>query len=255
MKRLEGKTAIVTGAARGQGEATARLFAAHGASVILTDVQPEVHAVARSIGGALGHAHDVSDEAAWRRIVDEGIAAFGKIDILVNNAAIAHFEMIEDTEKATFERIVAVNLIGPFLGMKVVLPHMYSRGAGAIVNISSVNGLRGTTGMCAYDATKWGVRGMTKTIALEASPRGVRVNSIHPGAIHTRMLDPEDRLDPLEAGQRYGIALGRVGEAREVAAASLFLVSDDASYITGAELAVDGGWTAGLTVNPEMPPH
>jgi 3alpha(or 20beta)-hydroxysteroid dehydrogenase len=253
MCRLQGKIALITGAAQGQGSATARLFAQHGATVILTDIQEKVAQVAGEIGSAARfHVHDVSDEAAWNHIVSLTIGEFGHLDILINNAAVAHFAPIVDTQKADFERILAINLVGPYLGMKAVIPHMLSRGRGSIVNVSSVNGLRGTSAMCAYDASKWGLRGMTKTVALEVTGAGVRVNSIHPGAIDTPMLNPSNDLDPHKTGKEYGIPLGRTGRAGEVAEASLFLASDAASYISGAELCVDGAWSAGLLLNPKV---
>lgn len=255
--RLQGKVAIITGAARGQGEATARLFAAEGATVILTDrLVDQGEAVAREIGGdARFCAHDVTDEAAWAAIVKETLAAHGKIDVLVNNAAITAFTPILDTSREDLDRILAINLVGPYLGIQAVVPAMARQKSGSIVNISSVNGLRGTVGMSAYDASKWGVRGISKALALELAPDGIRVNSVHPGAIDTPMLNPNGDLDSAQAAQEYGIAFGRIGRPIEVAHASLFLASDDASYVTGAELAVDGAWTSGLLVNSKKLDH
>jgi len=251
MSRLHDKVAIITGAARGQGEATARLFAAEGCSVIMTDVlSAEGEAVARSIGErAAFMRHDVSDEGDWASVVDHALARFGKIDVLVNNAAIAHFAPIEETGKADLQRLLNVNVVGPFLGIKAVLPLMKQARRGSIVNISSVDGLRGTTGLSAYDACKWGVRGITKAVALEAAAYGVRVNSVHPGAIDTPMLNPEGMADTTPIATAMGIPFGRVGRSPEVAAVSLFLASDDASYVSGSEVAVDGAWTAGLNTN------
>jgi 3alpha(or 20beta)-hydroxysteroid dehydrogenase len=147
-----------------------------------------------------------------------------------------------------------VNLVAPFLGMQAVLPQMVAQGGGSIINISSVNGLRGTAGMCGYDASKWALRGVTKSVALEYGGRGIRVNSVHPGAIRTPMLDPDGTVDGKALAQLLRIAAGRVGEPLEVAHASLFLASDDASYINGAELVVDGGWSAGLVVPDQVDP-
>lgn len=253
MARLRGKVAIVTGAARGQGEATARLFAAEGCAVILTDVLvAEGQAVADAIGeSALFLRHDVSDEADWQQAVETALTRFGKIDILINNAAIPLFEPIARTTKQDLLRLFSVNGVGPFLGIQTVLPHMKAARQGAIVNISSVNGLRGTVGMSAYDMCKWGVRGLTKTAALEAAAYNVRVNSVHPGAIDTPMLNPAGLADTSGIASGLNIPFGRVGQPIEVAAASLFLASDEASYISGAELAVDGAWTAGLGTNIE----
>lgn len=249
MGRLLNKVAIVTGAARGQGEATARLFAAEGAQVVMTDVLAEAgHQVAREIG-ALFVEHDVSDEAAWGAVAKEALERFGRIDVLVNNAAISHFAPLMDTSKADFQRLLSINLVGCFLGMKAVVPTMQAARRGSIVNISSVNGLRGTVGMSAYDAGKWAVRGMSKSVALELAPYGVRVNTVHPGAIDTAMLNPGNALDLVKMAKAFNIAFGRVGRPEEVAHASLFLASDDASYISGAELAVDGTWSSGLLSN------
>ncbi|QCP50348.1 glucose 1-dehydrogenase [Trinickia violacea] len=251
MGRLQDKVTIVTGAARGQGEATARLFAAEGARVVLTDVlKHEGEQVARSIGeSAIFLEHDVSDEAAWAAVVESTLERFGQVDVLVNNAAVCLFAPLMNTGKADFDRMLSINLLGCFLGMKAVVPAMQAAGRGSIVNISSVNGLRGTIGMSAYDAGKWAVRGMSKGVALELAPLGIRVNTVHPGAIDTQMLNPGDALDTSKMAKVFGIAFGRVGRAEEVAHASLFLASDDASYISGAELAVDGTWSAGLLTN------
>lgn len=251
MGRLQDKVAIVTGAARGQGEATARLFAAEGARVVLTDVlTQEGREVARALGDrAMFLEHDVTDEAAWATVVNETLDRFGQVDVLVNNAAVSLFAPLMDTSKADFDRVLSINLIGCFLGMKAVVPTMQAARRGSIVNISSVNGLRGTVGMSAYDAGKWAVRGMSKAVALELAPHGIRVNTVHPGAIDTPMLNPGNALDTGKMAKTFGIAFGRVGRPDEVAQASLFLASDDASYISGAELAVDGTWSAGLLTN------
>lgn len=256
MIQLDNKVAIITGAARGQGEATARLFAAAGAYVVLTDrLEVEGRKVAAGIGTAARFiAADISNAAAWAELVQEALSAFGRIDILVNNAAISDHHGIAVLDKARLEELLAVNVVGPFLGMQAVLPHMVAQRGGSIVNISSINGLRGTAGMVGYDASKWAVRGMTKSIALEYGAFGIRVNSVHPGTIRTPMLDPEGTLDGTALAYQLRIAAGRVGEPEEVAHASLFLASDAASYINGAELAVDGGWSAGLMVPAEVDP-
>jgi 3alpha(or 20beta)-hydroxysteroid dehydrogenase len=256
MNRLKNKVAIITGAARGQGEATARLFAAEGASVVLTDrLEPEVEEVARSIGNSarcLGA--DIADSKTWKRLTDLALAAFGRVDILVNNAAISDHHGFAELTRERLEAVLAINLIGPILGMQAVLPLMVAQGAGAIVNISSVNGLRGTAGMAGYDASKWALRGVSKSAALEYAARGIRINTVHPGAISTPMLDPDGTVDGNSLAQLLRIAAGRVGKPLEVAHASLFLASDDASYINGAELAVDGAWSAGLLVPADIDP-
>jgi 3alpha(or 20beta)-hydroxysteroid dehydrogenase len=254
MDRLKGKVAIITGAARGQGAATARLFAAEGARLLLTDVlASEGAALARSLGNLVRFvAADIAAESAWKILLDEAMSAFGRVDILINNAAITDHHEFTQLTRQRLETVLAVNLIGPILGMQAVLPTMLAQRAGAIVNISSVNGLRGTAGMAGYDASKWALRGITKSIALEYGARGIRANSIHPGAIRTPMLDPDGTLDGNALAGLLRIAAARVGEPIEVAHASLFLASDDASYVNGAELAVDGGWSAGLVVPDEV---
>lgn len=249
MNRLAGKTAIITGAARGQGEATARLFAEEGCTVILTDVlEDEGRAVADSIGGSARFMpHDISDEGQWAKVV----AATGHVDILVNNAAIPLFKRIEKTSREDVQRLLSVNAIGTFLGVQAVFPMMKAARKGSIVNISSVNGLRGTIGMSAYDMCKWAIRGLTKTIAIEGAPFNVRANSVHPGAIDTPMLNPSDEPAGEAMAKALGIPFGRVGQPKEIAYASLFLASDEASYVSGAELAVDGAWSSGLSTNVE----
>lgn len=253
MNRLQDKVAIITGAARGQGEATARLFAAEGCKLILTDLRiPEGEAVAADIGSSARFIkHDISDESDWAKVIELAIASFGRIDILVNNAAITYYNPIEDTSKDELQRLLSINAIGTFLGIKAVLPLMKAARNGSIVNISSVNGLRGTMGMSAYDMCKWAVRGLTKSIAIEGAAHNVRVNSVHPGAIDTPMLNPTADPDTRLMARGFGIPFGRVGQPMEVATASLFLASDEASYISGAELSVDGAWSAGLTTNAD----
>jgi len=247
MDRLEGKIAIVTGAARGQGEATARLFARHGATVILTDVLAEGHQVAASIGDAARFVNmDVRDEGAWARLVEQVVADHGRIDALVNNAAIVEAGPMEELSVASFERMLGINVIGTWLGARAVAPVMQRNRRGAIVNVSSTSGLRGNANMTTYDASKWGVRGMSKAMAMELAPHNIRVNTVHPGAIDTPMLNPSQR-DTREIAAELGLPMARVGLPEEVAHASLFLVSDDAAYISGAELAVDGAWTAGFS--------
>jgi 3alpha(or 20beta)-hydroxysteroid dehydrogenase len=244
---LKGKIAIVTGSASGQGEATARLFAANGASVVVADIAEEGGArVADEIGGPAIFARlDVTCEESWKALVDRAIAAFGRVDILVNNAAITQISGIDETSRETIDKVLATNTVGPMLGIQAVLPGMKAQGSGAIVNVSSVNGLRGANRMSAYDASKWGLRGLTKSLAIELAPFGIRLNTVHPGAIDTPMLDPTGSADLQALALRMGIPFRRVGRPVEVANASMFLASDLASYISGAELAVDGAWTAG----------
>lgn len=247
MGKLAGKVAIVTGGARAMGEATVRLFVEEGAHVIIADVLAEEGvALARSLGRAAVFSRlDVSDEVGWQATADEALRRFGAIDVLVNNAGILKFAALVDTTLADFQRILNVNLGGCFLGMRTVAPLMMQRGRGAIVNISSIDGMKGANSIGAYAASKWGVRGLTKVAALEFGHRGVRVNSIHPGGVDTPMGNPRG-LNAEDMAPFYkSVPLQRVGQPIEVARASLFLASDDASYINGAELTVDGGWTAG----------
>jgi 3alpha(or 20beta)-hydroxysteroid dehydrogenase len=247
MARLEGKVALVTGGARGMGAATARLFAAEGAKVVITDVlDQEGEQLAQELGGAaLFMHHDVSDEASWTAVIAKAEAAFGGIDVLVNNAGILLFKSIANTSKADFERVLSVNLVGTFLGVKIVGEYMAGRGRGSIINISSVDGMKGANSLAAYSSSKWGVRGLTRVAAMELGHRGVRVNSVHPGGSNTVMSNPSAAARPVIDKQYAHIPLQRIAEPEEVAKVSLFLASDDASYVCGAEIAVDGGMLTG----------
>ncbi|GAA3477176.1 glucose 1-dehydrogenase [Streptomyces yanii] len=238
---LTGKVALVTGAARGMGEAEARLLAARGAKVVLTDVlETEGEATAASIGSSARFVrHDVTDEKAWEAAVAAAVDGFGRLDVLVNNAAIYTTSPIVEEDPARLEAVLRVDLIGPFLGIRAVAGAMKAHGGGSIVNISSQAGLQGMWGHGAYGAAKWGLRGLTKTAALELGADGIRVNSVHPGAIATAMTAH------LGTKEHAGAPLGRVGEPEEVARLVAFLASDDSSYLSGAELAVDGGASAG----------
>jgi 3alpha(or 20beta)-hydroxysteroid dehydrogenase len=245
--RLTGKVAIVTGGARGMGAATSRLFVEEGAKVVIADVLDEDGGkLAQELGAAALFQHlDVSDEANWASVVAKAIASFGKVDVLVNNAGILLFKTLLETSKAEYERVIQVNLVGYFLGLKAVAPHMIERGNGSIVNVSSTDGMKGANGLGAYCSSKWGVRGLTRVAAMEFGHKGVRVNSIHPGGIDTVMGNPYQESRE-EVNKRYGwVPLQRVGEPIEAARCSLFLASDEASYVCGAELAVDGGMLTG----------
>lgn len=247
MGRFAGRTVLVTGGSRAMGEATVRLFAAEGARVVIADIlREEGEALAAEIGDAAMFQHlDVGSETAWQAARDAAAARFGGVDVLVNNAGILGFAQIIDTPVADFERIQRVNLTGCFLGMKTMAPGMIAKGKGAIVNISSIDGLKGANCVGAYAASKWGVRGLTKVAALEFGYRGVRVNSIHPGGVNTPMGNPRGETEDEMAHVYRSVPLQRIGRPPEIAQATLFLASDEASYINGAELAVDGGWTAG----------
>lgn len=247
MTRLKDKVALITGGARGMGAATTRLFAAEGAKVVIADVlDADGAALAKELGGrAIFVHHDVTDEASWANVIAKARSAFGEVDVLVNNAGILLFKTIAETQKADFEKVISVNLTGTFLGTRLVGAQMVARGKGSIVNISSADGMKGANGLGAYCASKWGIRGLTKVAAMEFGHKGVRVNSVHPGGIDTAMGNPYAQ-EKAEVNKRYTmVPLQRVGEPDEVARTSLFLASDDSSYLCGAEIAVDGGMLAG----------
>ena len=241
MGRVEGKVALVTGGARGMGEAHVRLLVAEGARVVSTDILiPEGEAVAHELGGSARFMpHDVSVAADWGRVVADTEAVFGPIDILVNNAGVSMLGSIEDLTEERFRKVIDINQVSVFLGMKAVLPSMRRAGGGSMINISSVAGMIGVPGAVGYSASKWAVRGMTKTAALEFGQYNIRVNSVHPGTIKTPMTSGvADKL-------LTRFALPRLGEVQEVASMVLFLASDESRYSTGAEFIVDGGWSIG----------
>ena len=246
MGRLDGKVALVTGAARGQGAAEAARFRAEGAEVWIADIADERGAATAAETGATYRHLDVRDEAAWTALVDEIVAAHGRLDVLVNNAGTFTHARLVDSTVDDVVRQFEVNQLGVFLGMRTAAVPMIAARAGSIVNISSTAGLAGFPNAIGYVATKWAVRGMTKAAALELGRFGVRVNSIHPGAIDTELLyeNPVMRREDLGPVLR-SIPLGRIAEPAEVATLALFLASDEASYCTGGEYAVDGGVTAG----------
>lgn len=254
MGRLEGKTAIITGAAQGMGAATAHLFAQEGARLLLGDVQVEMgEKLAGDIGGAcLFEKLDVSQDLDWAAIVDMAKTQFGQVDILINNAGLVHFTAIEYLDVEQAQHIFSVNTLGALLGIKHVVPGMKAQKSGSIINVSSVDGLRGCNGLSVYTASKWALRGLTKSLAYELGTSGIRVNSIHPGGVNTPMGNSRG-LPPEELASAFQrVPLQRIGEPEEIAQASLFLASEAASYITGAELAVDGGWGAGY-FQPVLP--
>jgi len=246
MGRLDGKVALITGAARGQGEAEARMFAAEGAKVVLTDVlDEEGTVVAKDIGDSAIYAHlDVTSEDEWRAVVTTTIQSFGAVDVLVNNAGIFIPNSIVNTSLEEYRRVIDINQVGVFLGIRAVALHMTGRGTGSIINISSIAGLRGHAGTMSYGASKFAVRGMTKIAAKELSPFGVRVNSVHPGYIVTPMLRQISDDPATDDELRARVPNGQLATSDDVARLVLFLASDDSAYITGAEHVVDGGITA-----------
>lgn len=245
MGRLDGKVALITGAARGQGESEARLFASEGAKVVLTDVLDEDGTtVAKDIGDAAIYLHhDVTSEAEWQATVDKAIDRFGGIDVLVNNAGVFMMSPLTMTSLEEYRRVIDINQVGVFLGMKAVAEHMTARASGSIINISSVAGLQGSQATIAYTASKFAVRGMTKVAAKELAPFGVRVNSVHPGLIDTAMLRQITEVVD-ESLLKSNVPVGRLAAADDVAKLVLYLASDDSAYSTGAEFVVDGGMTA-----------
>jgi NAD(P)-dependent dehydrogenase (short-subunit alcohol dehydrogenase family) len=250
--RLDGKVAVITGAARGQGAAEARLFAREGARLVLGDILDEpLRKLAEELGAA-GHAvlarrHDVTLEEDWEAALAEGVDRFGQIDVLINNAGIADPAGVEEVTREIWDRVIAVNQTGVWLGMKAVIPAMRRAGGGSIINISSIFGLVGSGACAAYHSSKGAVRLLTKTAALQYAPEGIRVNSIHPGFIDTPMIQDAAPPEIAEHADQVVAAmtpLGRMGTSEEIAYGALYLASDESSFVTGAELVIDGGVTA-----------
>lgn len=238
---LTGRTALVTGGARGLGEAYARALHAAGAAVVVADLRDDDGvALADELGPRARFVHlDVTDEQGWDAAVAATLEHFGALDVLVNNAGIANAAPIEHYSTAKWDAVIAVNLTGTFLGCRAVVPTMAAAGGGSIINISSVEGLRGSPGLHGYTAAKFGVRGLTKSLAVELGPRGIRVNSVHPGLILTDMTT---RIDPA----RIDIPLGRPGTPDDVTGTIVFLASDASRFTSGAEFVVDGGMITGI---------
>ncbi len=243
MARLQDKVIIITGGAQGMGETHARLCLEHGAKVVLTDINSEKgEALAKELGdNALFIKQDVTNQEDWDKVVKQTTATFGQIDVLVNNAGITTNTSILQTSVEDYRKILEINQVSVFLGMKAVIPSMKAAKQGSIINISSINGLVG--GAIGYTDSKFAVRGMTKAAALECAAHGIRVNSIHPGVIATPMIMQGDTKDAVEAFAKT-IPMKRVAQPEEVSGMVLFLASDDSSYSTGAEFVVDGGLTA-----------
>ncbi|TWF95234.1 glucose 1-dehydrogenase [Saccharopolyspora dendranthemae] len=239
MGRVEGKVAIISGGARGMGAAHARALVAEGGKVVIGDIlDDEGKALAEEIGDAARYVHlDVTKPDEWKKAVDVAVGEFGRLNVLVNNAGIVNGSTIENFDLDRWQQILDVNLTGTFLGIQAAVEPMKAAGGGSIMNISSVEGLRGSPWAHGYVATKWGVRGLAKSAALELAPHKIRVNSIHPGMIRTPMTEnvPEDMVKT---------PLGRVAEPEEVATFVVFLASEESSFATGSEFVVDGGLVA-----------
>lgn len=243
MGRLTGKVAIITGGARGMGESHVRKFIAEGAKVVLTDLNEESgNALANELGeNAKFVKQDVTNAADWERVITETEQAFGPVNILVNNAGISMNMSIAEMTEAQYRKIVDINQVSVFLGMKAVLPSMQKTENGSIVNISSMNGL--VAGAIGYTDTKFAVRGMSKAAAMEFANYGIRVNSVHPGVIETPMVTEGDAAEVIKEFAKH-IPLKRVAKSEEVSNLVLFLASEESSYSTGSEFVIDGGLTA-----------
>ncbi|MFF4537534.1 SDR family NAD(P)-dependent oxidoreductase [Streptomyces aureus] len=257
MGKLDGRVVLITGAARGQGEQEARLFAAEGARVAVADVlDDQGEKLAEEIGAAYVHL-DVSREEDWTAAVASVKAAYGRIDGLVNNAGILRFNALVDTPLDEFRQVVQVNQVGVFLGIKTLAPEIAEAGGGTIVNTASFTGLTGMAYVGAYAATKHAIVGLTRVAALELAEKGIRVNAVCPGAVDTAMSNPaqlspgqdaEEASGALDAFYSKLVPLGRIGRPEDVARLALFLTGEDSAYITGQPFVIDGGWLAGVSV-------
>jgi 3alpha(or 20beta)-hydroxysteroid dehydrogenase len=252
MGRLDEKVALISGGARGLGRAMAEALVAEGARVVIGDLlEKEAAETAREIGErALAIRLDVTQERSWEDAIAATLAAFGFLNVLVNNAGTAEGSAFHETTLDSYRRVTEVNQTGVFLGMRAAVDPMTRAGGGSIVNISSIDGMVGSPGIISYIASKWAVRGMTKAVAMELAPRGIRVNSVHPGHVHTLLASKpgEDRRpieEMIEKHTRRFAPMGRTGMPSEIAKLVAFLASDDSSYCTGSEFVADGGFTAG----------
>jgi NAD(P)-dependent dehydrogenase (short-subunit alcohol dehydrogenase family) len=246
--RLTGKVAIITGAAMGQGEIEARLFAKEGAKVVATDLQVAqldrvINEINNSGGQAIGLKHNAASDEDWIKVVETAVETFGKVDILINNAGISTDRTLETFSIEDWNKVLSVNLTGCVIGMKYVVPEMKKSGGGAIINISSIAGIVGLNYTNGYTASKGALRALSKAAALELAKDNIRVNSVHPGIIVTPMIQ-----DALESGAQemfeMGTPLPRLGKPEDIAYGVLYLASDESSFVTGTELIIDGGWTA-----------
>ncbi len=251
--RLANKVALISGGARGMGAVEAKLFAKEGAKVIIGDmleaegrkVEAEINEAGRETGGECVFVPlDVSNEDAWQRAVNEAVSRFGKLDILVNNAGIYRAHVVEETTVAEWDQVMDINAKGVFLGTKYAIPEMRKAGGGSIVNISSVAGLVGSRETTAYTASKGAVRLLTKSTAIQYASEGIRANSIHPGTIETPMTEGLLANEAHRADRMNRTPIGRLGQPEDVAYGALYLASDEASFVTGSELVIDGGRTA-----------
>ena len=250
MGRLDGKVAIISGGARGQGATEARMLAMEGASVVFGDILDEagrqVEAQIRELGGEVIYVHlDVTSEADWQSAVDTAVSQYGKLNVLVNNAGILIRKTLEETTGEDWDRIMDINAKGVFLGTRAAIPAMREAGGGSIVNISSTAGLVSSpSGSASYTATKGAVRLLTKSTAIQYAREGIRCNSVHPGPIETDMI--QDSLDDPAAMEfrMQRLPMGRIGKPEEVAYGVIYLASDESSFVTGSELVIDGGTTA-----------
>ncbi len=252
MGKLDGQVALISGAARGQGEAQARLFAKEGAAVALGDVlEDDGQRVAESINDTGGQAMfqklDVTEVSSWQSMVEETVGQFGRLDVVINNAGIARVKLIEESTLEEYLEVIRINQVGVWLGMQAAIPALKEAGGGCIINTSSTAGLEGYSGLGAYVSSKFAVRGMTKVAAQELGRYNIRVNSVHPGPIDTPMIrDPQiARRDTADVG--FDSPIPRVGHVDEVAAMMLFIAAD-ATYSTGSEFVIDGGVTAGSMI-------
>ena len=256
MGKLDGQVALISGGARGQGEAQARLFAREGAAVALGDVlEEDGQRVAESINDTGGQAMfqklDVAEGSSWRSMVDQAVAQFGRLDILINNAGIARLKLIEDSSLEDYLEVIRINQVGVWLGMQAAIPALRQAGGGCIINTSSIAGLQGYAGVGAYVSSKYAVRGLTKVAAQELGQYNIRVNSVHPGPIDTPMIrDPQVAIREPD-DRSYDAPIPRLGHVDEVAAMMLFIAAD-ATYSTGSEFVIDGGITAGLSLNRDQ---
>jgi 3alpha(or 20beta)-hydroxysteroid dehydrogenase len=252
-QRLQGKTAIITGGAQGMGAVTAELFVANGANVVIGDIlEDKGQALADKLGSQAKFIKlDVTNEENWQQAV-KAAESFGPLTTLVNNAGILVFKAIKDMPTSEYANLLNINLVGAYTGIRAVIEPMQKAGGGSIINISSIDGLQAKNSLAAYASSKWGMRGLTKASALELGPHGIRVNTVHPGGIHTAMGNQED-IDDENMNVFYkDQAIPRVGKPIEVARMTLFLATDEASYSTGSEFMVDGGWNAGMRI-PFLP--